>query len=181
MNQSRAAYRYALSLISVAGETGIVEQVSADLEMIERLIKTSSDFSLFLKSPVISMMKKRTLLQTILGGRVNELTMKFIRLLASKNRESVLPEIIPQFYRLKDQRLGIVDVTARSTVPFTKPQEEELTNRLEKVTKKKVRIRFIQDLSLRGGFTIQYEDTVWDASVRRQLEALRQKLATSTV
>jgi F-type H+-transporting ATPase subunit delta len=175
MIQSRAAYRYALSLLSVAGETGRIEQVSTDFEMIERLIKSSSDFSLFLKTPVISTIKKKAVLETILRDHVDELTMKFVRLLVSKNRESVLSEVIRQFYRLRDERLGILDVTARTAVPFTKTQEEDLVNRIGQVTKKKVRIHFIQDPLLKGGFTIQYEDTVWDASIRRQLESLRQK------
>jgi len=179
MMQSRAAYRYALSLLSVAGETGRIDTVSNDIAMIEKMIGTSPDFALFLKTPVISTMKKKGVLEIILRDRVDPLTMNFLRLLATKKRESVLPEIIRQFYRLRDERLGILDVTARTAVPFTKNQEDDLVKRINRVTNKKVRIHFIEDPSLKGGFTIQYDDTVWDASVRRQLESLRQKFSTA--
>ncbi len=177
MTNSRAAHRYALSILSVAEESRLIDRVSGDFALIEQMIVSSHDFALFLRSPVINMMKKRKALEAILGGRVSELTLKFVDLLVSKERESALLEIIHQFYKLRDDRLGILDVTVKVAVPMTKSQENELLNRLREATKKQVRIHFVRDPGLKGGFTIQYEDTVWDASVRRQLESLRQRFA----
>ncbi len=181
MAESRTAYRYALSLLGVAEESGRLDQVTRDLGMIEKLISASGEFNLFLKSPVINTVKKRAVLEIILRDRVDKLTMNFIQLLAAKERESILSEVIKQFQKLKDQRLGILHVVARTAVPLTKKQEEELVNKLERATRKKVRMSYVQDSSLLGGFAVQFDDTVWDASVRRQLETLRQKFLTASV
>jgi F-type H+-transporting ATPase subunit delta len=176
MSQHRAAYRYALSLFEVALETKCLDQVSADLVTIESVIASSTDFALFLKSPIVKTFRKKSIMSEIFDGKVNALTMKFLLLLVAKEREPILREIIKRFFRLKDERTGVLDVTARTAVGFSKPQEDELARRLGEATKKKIRIRWIADPALKGGFTVQYEDTVWDASVRRQLELLRESL-----
>ncbi len=175
MAESRVAYRYAISLFSVAKESRVLDAVSRDLGMIEGLMESSREFRLFLRTPVVNMLKKRNILKDIFGGKTQELTTHFVMLLASKEREGMLGEIIRQFYRIRDMEQGILDVTVRTASAFTKAQEASLVGRLEAVTRKRVRVRFFPDASLKGGFTVQYDDTVWDASLRHQLDSLRQQ------
>ena len=180
MTEARAAYRYALALIGVAQEMKKLDAVDRDLTFIEKLTRETREFYLFLKSPVITTEKKKRVLHEIIRGNVGDVTVKFVMLLASKGREELLPEIVRQFVRLRDERLGILNVEARSAVQFTTAQEESLARQLEKATMKRVRMRYVLDPSLKGGFIIQHEDTVWDASVRHQLEVMRQRLLEGT-
>ena len=59
-------------------------------------------------------------------------------------------------------------------------QEKKLIAQLETATKKKIRLTYVTDASLKGGFVVQHDDTVWDASVRRQLEVLRERFVEGT-
>ena len=177
MADSRAAYRYALAILSVAEETKKLDGVMKDLGFIENLSKESKEFYHFLRTPVINAEKKKRILTEILQQKVHEITMKFVLLLTAKGRLPLLPDIIQQFYQLRDKRLGILNVTTRTAVKFTPEQEIQLVNQLERATKKKIKMRYILDPSLKGGFTVQHDDTVWDASVRHQLEVLRQRFA----
>ena len=172
MSEFRAAYRYALALIGVAEEVNKLDDVNNDLTSLEKLIKDSKEFTLFLKSPVVNSEKKKRVLTEILQGKTSELTLKFVLLLAGKGREGLLPEIIQQFSKLRDERLGILRVTARSTVAFKPEQEKLLISQIETATKKSVRMSYVIDPALKGGFMVQHDDTVWDASVRHQLEVL---------
>jgi len=176
MSNIRAGYRYATAVIGVAGESKSIDTVHADFQAIDTLIRGSAEFRAFLKSPVINAEKKKKVFTEIFARKVSELTMKFIILLASHGREDVLPEIIRQYSRLRDDRLGILDVKLEAVVPLTKTQEQEITGRLEKTSKKKVRLTTVLNPSLKGGFTVQAEDRVWDASVRHELAALRERL-----
>jgi F-type H+-transporting ATPase subunit delta len=176
MSDIRAGYRYATAILGVAVETNSLDAVHRDFQSMEKVIAGSPEFRAFLKSPVINAEKKKKVLSEIFGRIVSELTSKFILLLASKGRENLLPEIVRQFYRLRDERLGILNVTARSAVPLSKAQEEDLTGRIEKATKKKIRLSTFIDPDLKGGFMVQHDDTVWDASVRHQLDVLRDRL-----
>ena len=180
MSEFRAAYRYALALLGVAEEMKKLDDVSRDLASIEKLIKDSREFFLFLKSPVVNSEKKKRTLTEILEGRMSDVTMKFVLLLASKGREALLPEITQQFNRLRDERLGILHVTTRTAVAFKPEQEKQLISQIEAATKKKVRLSYVVDPSLKGGFMVQHDDTVWDASVRHQLEVLRERFVEGT-
>src|ERR1051325_7488669 len=114
MSEYRASYRYALALLGVAEEVKKLEEVSADMASLERLTKTSREFLVFLRSAVISVERKKALLKELLQGRVSDVTLKFVALLASKSRERLLPEIIKQFEKLRDDHMGILTVTLRT-------------------------------------------------------------------
>ena len=176
MSESRAAYRYALALLGLAEELKQLDAVSRDFEFLAALVKQSREFFLFLKSPVVNKQKKRTVLTGIVKGRVSEMTSKFLGLITAKGRETILPEIILQFTALRDKRLGILNVDVKSAVSLTPEQERLLVAELSRATKKNIKLRQMKDASVIGGFTAQYEDTVWDASVRHQLELMRERL-----
>lgn len=175
MSEHRVAYRYALALLGVAEEAKALDQVSQDLASLELLLKESRDFDVFLKSPVVSREKKLRVLKELFDGKLGTTVTNFLQTITTKGREGILPEIVAQFHRLRDERMGILNVTARTVVPFKPEQERLLVSQLEVATKKKIRISYVIDPSLRGGFTVQHEDTVWDASVQRQLDRLRER------
>jgi F-type H+-transporting ATPase subunit delta len=180
MVESRAAYRYALALIGLAEEVKQLDAVSKDIQDLEKLIASSRELVLFLKSPVVNREKKKTVLAELFKGKVSDLTFQFIKLLATKDRETLLPEIIVQYGRLLDIKRGIIPVTVRTASAFSKEQELQLAERLNTMTKKTPRMKFVQDASLLGGFAVQYDDTVWDGSVLRQLELLKKRFILGT-
>jgi F-type H+-transporting ATPase subunit delta len=176
MSKQKTAYRYSLAIFGIAEELNKIDDISNDFLYIENCIAQLRELKLFLKSPVIKNRKKSRMVSEIFQNKVSDITLKFLLLLTSKDREELLPDIIKQFFILRDNHFGIMNVTARSAIKFSREEEQLLISRLEQVTKKKVRLNTALDSSLLGGFVVQHEDTVWDASVRRQLENLRQKL-----
>ena len=181
MSELKVAYRYALAMIAVAEERNKLDEVGKDFEFLDELISKAREFYLFLKSPIVNKEKKKRTLREILESRVNEVTMKFVLLLASKGREELIPEIIRQFFRLRDERSGVLNVSTRAAVKPTDKQLQQLIQQLERATKKKIRLTTTLDPSLRGGFIVQHDDTVWDASVKHQLELLRERLVEGTI
>lgn len=176
MLTTRASTRYAAALLGVAVEQNELDAVTRDIDFLEKLISGVPAFAAFLKSPVISTERKKKALRELLAGKTAQTVGAFVLLLASKDRESHLEEIIREFRRLRDEQLGVVTVKARAAAEFSPDQRKRLSDRVEAATGKKVRLEFERDPALIGGFTVQYEDTVWDASVRRQLELLRERL-----
>ena len=136
MTESRAGHRYALALIGIAEELKKVDEVSGDFVLLEKLLMESADFRSFLKSPTVTSLKKRHVFDAVLKGRISDITMKFILLLTTKAREGLIPDIIRQFYKLRDERMGILNVIARTVVNLTKQQEEKLIANIQHVTKK---------------------------------------------
>jgi F-type H+-transporting ATPase subunit delta len=62
-----------------------------------------------------------------------------------------------------------------SAIEFTPSQRKDLADELERYTRKKVRVRIAVDKAIKGGLVVRIGDTVLDASVRRQLEILRER------
>ncbi len=177
----RIARRYAEALMMAADAEKQMDAVATDLHELEAVFRTSSDFRLFLRSPVIRKEKKVELLQTLFGSRLHAVTNRFLALLAEKGREDALPEIIGEFFRQQDVKLGIVQVDVRAASEITREQTDRIRERFESLTRKTVRVEFSLDRSLRGGFVARVGDTVFDGSVQHQLEELRKRFAETPV
>ena len=122
---------------------------------------------------MVSAAKKRAVLDAVLESRVGKETLRFIHLLISKSSEAILPDVIIQFRDLQDEMLGITNVDVRTVLELNYAQEKELRSRLEQMTGKKVRLHPVIDKTLKGGLVVKIGDTVFDASVSRQLERMR--------
>lgn len=177
MRQYRVARRYAEALITAAEQQNLLEKVSGDCEMLQRLLTESRDLQVFLKSPVIKKDKKLTALREMFAKKLNALTMSFLELLAEKGREEVLADMLLQFFALRDDRLGIVNVEIKAATELSKDQHESIRKKFEGLTRKSVRLSFSLDKHLRGGFVARVGDTMYDGSVKRQLELLRERFA----
>jgi len=176
MTHQRVARRYALALMESALEAKILEAVSKDLRMMRDLMRSSAEFAAFLRSPVVKREKKGEIFVTLFSGKVQAMTSGFLKLLAEKGREELLPGIIGSFFLLRDEREGVMTVDVRSATELTPSQADQLTRRFEAITKKRIRLSQRVDASLKGGFVARVGDTVFDGSVSRQLEILRKRI-----
>jgi F-type H+-transporting ATPase subunit delta len=178
MKNVRVARRYAMGLMAAVVEEQSVERTGADLELIGRALRDSREFRVLVASPVVSTQKKAELFRSILGPHVAATTLAFVGLMTHKNREALLPDVVEQFRVLRNERMGIVVADVTSSVEMTQTQKDGISAHLHRYTGKKVSIRFSIDARIRGGLVVRIADTVLDASLRRQLELLRGRLAT---
>jgi F-type H+-transporting ATPase subunit delta len=87
----------------------------------------------------------------------------------------LLESIVGKFLDLRDKKLGIVNVQVRSAVPMSDAQEKKLRENYEKLLNKKVKFEFTIDPTVIGGFVAKVGDTVYDASLKNQLEILKKR------
>lgn len=177
MSLNRVARRYAQALLDASAEAKREAQVSQDLDTLSALIRGSNELRLLLKSPVVKREKKQEALRAVFEGRVEPLTLEFIGLLAEKGREQALPLVVEEFRRLRNERLGVVSLDVTSATPLSKEQTEAIRLRFAELTNKTVNVAVAVDASLKGGFSARLGDTVYDGSIRRQLELLRLRFA----
>ncbi|NUM61278.1 MAG: F0F1 ATP synthase subunit delta, partial [Ignavibacteriaceae bacterium] len=82
---------------------------------------------------------------------------------------------------LRDDHLGIANVFITSATDFSTEQKNVLEAKLEKILDKKVRLNFKTDLNLVGGFIAKVNDTLYDASIKHQLELLKKQFLTGDI
>lgn len=176
MSDIIVARRYAQALYTQAQEAGAVEQVDADVEAIRQSLEDSRELVLFFQSPVIARGKKESVIEALFGDRVQPTTMQFLRLLVDKKREDIFLSIVDAYRTLRDEQQNITEATVRTAQPLDSDEERQLREALEAMTGSRVRLKVRHDDSLMGGVIIRVGDTVYDGSVRHQLETLREKL-----
>ena len=175
MSVYKISNRYAAALLNISLEAGVLDKTAEDVELADRAFRDSRDLILFFKSPVIKKDKKLKIVRELFQSKTSPLFSNFLDIVIKKGRESYIPDIIREFRSLKDKHFGIMNVGVTAFSELTKEQSESIRKKLESVTGKKITLSVKTDKTLKGGFIIKLDDTIFDASIKRQLEILHQK------
>ncbi len=175
MNESKVSVRYANSLLNSAYEKGDLDTVAKDMELVYSVIKANTELNRTLSSPIVKPQIKSSILEEIFKKKINKETMSFLKFVVEKGREDLLESIAEKFLYLRDQKLGFVNVSVKSAVDLSDAQKKKLRENFEKLLNKKVRLNFTIDADVIGGFVAKVGDTVYDASLRHQLEILKKR------
>lgn len=181
MAETKVSARYAASLIDIAMEKKSLDELSKDMELVHSTIQSSSELRNLLQSPVVRNEMKKSILSEIFKSKVSEDSLNFIKFIVDKNREYLLDSIIEKFLEIRDEKLGLVRVEIKTSFDFTDDQKTKLKQRLEKILNKKAQLNFHTDSTIVGGFVAKVEDTVYDASVKHQLELLKKEFLQGSV
>lgn len=177
MSVYRVSYRYANSLMQLAVEKNIYDKVAKDAELIYNALDSSRELRVVLKSPVIKSTEKTKLISAIFAKNVSPETEKFLEFVIEKGREDILFEIFKEFMNLRDKREGIIRTKVVSAVDLNDEIKNKITSQLEQKTAKKVVSSYVVNEKIIGGFIAEVGDTVFDSSVRHQLQLLRKKFS----
>lgn len=178
MSNPRLAKRYAKSLIDLAIEMKQIEQVHNDVELLQKISKSSREFVVMLKSPVIHADKKVKIISAVLGDNISRLTYAFITLLCRKNREDNLPEILTSFTAQYNQFRGIHTATLTTAVPVSEKILKDFETRILNSTKvPHLNLETKVEDKIIGGFILEMEGKLIDASILRDLNDVKKQFA----
>lgn len=166
------ARRYALALYQEAQEKGVADRIDDDMNALRETLDGSRELVSMFRSPIIARPKKEAVLSRLFEGKVEDLTMRFIKLLVEKGREELLPATVAAYSELKDERVGVVEAHVRTAKPLGYDEAEALRKALEARSGKKVRMKMEVEPALKGGLVVRIADKVFDRSVRHQLQVL---------
>lgn len=174
MLNPRLAGRYAKSLIDLATERNQLEAVNNDMQYLKAVCKASRQFVALLKSPVIPIDKKGKALTAVTTGKISELTAAFNQLLINKNREFYLPEIIDAFIDQYNVIKGINRVRLTTATPISDAAKTEIVNKIKAQTPlQNIELESLVNEDLIGGFVLEFNNNLVDASIRRDLKDLK--------
>jgi F-type H+-transporting ATPase subunit delta len=173
------ASRYARALVDVVLENKIdADLARLQLRSIVDAVRESDQLRRVWESPAVLPEQKRAVLDGIAKqiGAVKPIR-NFIAVLIDHRRIPMLDDIMRQFEAELDAQLGFVEVEISSARTLTPGEKRDLENRVERMTGKKVRPRYSTNQDLLGGVSIRVGSTIYDGSVRGQLEKMRQQLS----
>jgi F-type H+-transporting ATPase subunit delta len=179
MTTNKIAFRYAKSWIDLAIEQKEVESALADAKVLKNLLKVNADFSAFVRSPVISYDKKKKILSSLFDDKLSKLTLLFLQLLVTKHREFHLPSIVESFLSQYKTLKEISTIKVISAQPLGKEEQDRIIKiaSSSNIGFKNIELESVVDESLIGGFVMEMEDYVYDASVKNQIFRLKKSFA----
>lgn len=173
---SKAAAQYAGAVMEIAVASSSEKTILENLRGIATVIKSSPDFEMILKHPGIKPADKKALLVATFGGKVDDLTMRILELLADKRRLDLVVFIAHAYEQLWRERQNIVSGTL---IYAEKPDSRtlnEIKTRLQSSIGKTVELDEKEDKSLIGGYMLQVGDRIIDGSLKGRLHAIEKQL-----
>ena len=180
MPVSAVATRYANALADVVTASGSAltpQNAVAELRTFESAL-ASPALRNALITPAVPPARKRAVIDRVadvLG--LSRVTRNLLFVLTDHRRIPVLSDVVNAFEQILDERLGFARAQVASALELPETQRAALTAALEKTSGKRIRAQFAVDASLIGGVVARIGSTVYDGSVRGQLQSLERRLS----
>jgi F-type H+-transporting ATPase subunit delta len=173
------AVRYARALFDISlAEGKDLLQTQRDLGDFARLVAESDPLLRALTNPAIPALRKRGVVEQLIAraGSLQPVVVKLLLLLAERDRLALLPEVAQAFDERVMDHQGIVKAEIVSAAALSADSVTAITNGLKRATGRDIRIETRVDSTIIGGAVARIGGTVYDGSVSRQLERMRETL-----
>jgi F-type H+-transporting ATPase subunit delta len=171
------AERYAGALVDVALANHQADQVKQELAFFATMMRESPELHSFLANPSIARAAKHSAIEALVARMGASRTLRnYLFVIVDQRRAAMLVEIQEAFSRLLDARQGITQATVTSATELTPQERAELAAALTKLTGEKVEAQYATDAALIGGAVVRIGSTIYDGSVRTQLERMRVRM-----
>ncbi len=176
MLKGAVAQRYAEALFNIARDQNQITAIEGELKVVLETLEGSRDLQRVLYHPQIPRDAKKAVLREIFGGKVSPVTLNFLNVVLDARREFYLKAIVEEYLRQANETRNIAEVTVTSSMEIPLVQKVNLMNALSKATGKEIRVHYEIDPEILGGLIVRMGDRILDASVKRQLEKIKESI-----
>jgi len=171
---STISLRYATALIELSNERGITDAVYSDMLEMKNLLLESEELRNFLKTPQIDDKAKARLISKLFSEHFQDITVRFFSLLTRKGRSKLVIYIVHQFVELYRKQNGIVSAVVKTATCMSDETKQKIIEKVRQATgKDQIELTEYIDKTLLGGFILYYDGNCYDASVKRNLNKIK--------
>jgi F-type H+-transporting ATPase subunit delta len=177
MSEIRVASRYAKSLLELAEEKGVLEEVHNDMQLFSNTCDNSRELKLMLRNPIIGHDVKLKALRRIFSDKFHPMTLSFFEILTKKQRENLLAVIAKEFHKQYNVLMKIESALVTTPFELTEDLRASFRKAVEEISGKQVELKEKVNPELIGGFVLQINDRQIDTSISSRLKELRIKFS----
>ena len=171
------ANRYARALADVLGPQGDYRRILSELEDVAATYRHNGELRNVFESPAIPLADRTKVLAAILERMgTAAVILNFLRVLVANYRMSLIDQVAQAFRKVAYEHLGVTEVRIESATALSDAERQALRGRFADVTGRQVELEFHLNPELLGGVLAQIQSTVYDGSVRGNLQRMRQQL-----
>ena len=173
-----ASLQYATALADIVLEQGAAEPARKQLEDFRVAYAESAELRNFLASPAVTREAKHGVIEKLAARLgLSKIIRNFLFVIVDNQRIQLLPEIVESFEQVLQKRQGVAEAAVASAVQLNDGQKSALVRTLERLSGKKIQAKYSLEPGLLGGAVVRIGDTIYDGSLRSQLNQLRTRLA----
>jgi F-type H+-transporting ATPase subunit delta len=173
---SKIAVRYAKALFLAAREQEVLDKVRYDMELLHDISTRQPDIIQLLESPVVNPATKFRVFNSLFSGRVNNMTMDFLKLVTANKREEFIPGMCRQYIHLYKKEMGILQASIGTASRLHDALKKEIISMIRDAFHAKIELEEEVNKDLIGGFVLRIEDKQLDASVKGALNRIKKEL-----
>lgn len=172
-------YAHALEQVVLAAKLDGAA-VLAQLKDIAGTFEGSSELREVLMDPSIAREQKLRVLDAI-SARIGiyPQVRNFVAVIIEHERLHEMNEIVSEFARIADDDAGIADAEITTARVLTDDDRSKLEEQVAKLAGSRVRAVYREDDALLGGAIVKIGSTIYDGSIRGQLQQMKQKLVNA--
>ena len=177
MKETILAERYARALISLGLEEKCLDRFKDELSRFAKAVELEKGILKVLFYREISSQKKETILNELCQRfLISPIVHNFLKLLVKRERIVLFPQIFEAFNNgVRELEKVVVAKVKVAQVGAAKKLNSELKTALEKMTGRKVEFSIEEDPTLIGGLQVSVGGAIYDASIKGELERIREK------
>lgn len=167
---SMIASGYGQALYDLAAQEQAEAQILSELELLNDAFSKDPDYLRLLATPEVSKQERCTIVDNSFAGKVHPYVLNFLKLLTEEGYARSFPSCCAVYRDLYNEANGIVRVLAVTAVSLTEDQSQRLTQKLEKVTGKKIQLQNKVDPACMGGVRLDFDGKRMDGTVYGKLQ-----------
>jgi len=177
MTNTSAARRFARALIDLGKKDNSCERLGRGLRDALGVFQGSPELYKVLQNPMYSREERHGLMDKVSEAAGLEAQIaRFLDILVQTRSIGLLPDIVSAYIGYEDEVVGRIRATVESPGELPEPVLKEIKEKLEALSGKEVLLSSSKNSALLGGMVINMGNTVIDASLKRQIEAMRGKI-----
>ena len=167
---------YGESLYELARDESLSGQIGEQLAAMQEAFHQEPDFLRLLATPNLTKAERCQILDDSFRGKVHPYLLNFLKILTEKNYIRYFFDCCDAYTTRYNQDNNILIVTAVTAVPLSTAQTEKLTEKLSRITGKRIALKNRIESAVLGGMRLDYDGQRLDDTVSHRLDAIRDLL-----
>ena len=177
MEDYRININYAKALFLVANDAGVLDEVNGDMRKVYRVCAENHVLNTVFANPFMREGKKVAILDDLFGAEVSKVSRLFLTFVVKKRRAVNLKGIANSFIELYRKHKGIVLSHLVTATELDGEALDAVRSRLGNYTQKEIELETTVDPEILGGFSVEFDGNMYDATLSRQVAQLRKEFS----
>ncbi|MCF0205884.1 MAG: ATP synthase F1 subunit delta, partial [Bacteroidales bacterium] len=173
MNQSSISVRYAKAIFELAKEKDSLKKVYEDFRLVRDVLLELPEFNELMASPIVKKSDKTNLFVNTFSGKIDEMSLNFLKFLVEKNREMYIIDIFRNFEASYRKANNVKQVVISTVEPLNEETRRSIQEKIAEVYKANVELENVINKDMIGGVIVRIENQQLDMSVRTQLKEIK--------